>query len=354
MPTKRIQPIDIIKVPLATQSASYPQTFPRMPRLYLELFENKDKVQQDLINKEYIPRTDYASPEHDNHSVAASHDDDDDDEQIFDEEDVENTNNDEVISDRLTELLGDDSGKQFSIERSPANNTKYSRQRSIPSDQPNTAPSLSTLEQQGEYVHRKEARDINRVTHSEHEQEDMKREMLFKFDLLRKSYPAANIPTCSIHSDLSMLQRSYGDTVRRLSLDSSVESYKTYLIYGFMACEFLLGNFGGFDMQGFTQQQIVTMSSYEKLLIELGEKSYIPTGSKWPVELRLLFMIIMNAAFFIVSKMMLAKTGANILNMVNSMNSNVKPSQQPTSNDPPPKRRMKGPNIDLADIPDIS
>ena len=171
MPTKRIQPIDIIKVPLATQSASYPQTFPRMPRLYLELFENKDKVQQDLINKEYIPRTDYASPEHDNHSVAASHDDDeDDDEQIFDEEDVENTNDDEVISDRLTELLGDDSGKQFSIERSPANNTKYSRQRSIPSDQPNTAPSLSTLEQQGEYVHRKEARDINRVTHSEHEQ----------------------------------------------------------------------------------------------------------------------------------------------------------------------------------------
>ena len=87
-----------------------------------------------------------------------------------------------------------------------------------------------------------------------------------------------------------------------------------------MGCEFVMGNFLGFDMQGFTQQQILSMNSYEKLLIELGEKSYVPSGSKWPVELRLLFMIIMNAAFFIVSKMIMKKTGANLLGMVNGMN----------------------------------
>jgi hypothetical protein len=115
-----------------------------------------------------------------------------------------------------------------------------------------------------------------------------------------------------------------------------------------MGCEFIFGNFLGFDMQGFTQQQILSMNSYEKLLIELGEKSYVPTGSKWPVELRLLFMIIMNAAFFVISKMIMKKTGANILGMVNSMNAS--PAQ--TSNPVQRKRKMKGPNIDL-DIPDI-
>ena len=99
------------------------------------------------------------------------------------------------------------------------------------------------------------------------------------------------------------MTKQYDHTVRRLSLDSTVENYKQYLIGGFMLTEFVFGNFLGFDMQGFTQQQIVSMSSYERLLIELGEKSYVPTGSKWPVELRLMFMIVMNAAFFIVSKM---------------------------------------------------
>ena len=176
--------------------------------------------------------------------------------------------------------------------------------------------------------------------------EDKKRELLFKFDLLRKSYPNSVIPEFTIHSEIAAMQNAYDDSVRRLSLDSSVENYKTYLIGGFMLVEFIFGNFLGFDMQGFTQQQILSMNSYEKLLIELGEKSYIPTGSKWPVELRLLFLIIMNAAFFIVSKMIMKKTGANLMNMINGMNT----SQPPLSTHR--KRKMKGPNINIDDIPE--
>ena len=104
-------------------------------------------------------------------------------------------------------------------------------------------------------------------------------------------------------------------------------------------------------MQGFTQQQIISMHSYEKLLIELGEKSYVPQGSKWPIELRLLFMIIMNAAFFVISKMMMKKTGANLMGMVNNMNSSSKSTMD---NPTQPKRRMRGPNIDLQDIPEMN
>lgn len=179
----------------------------------------------------------------------------------------------------------------------------------------------------------------------EHENEDRKRELLFKFDLLKKSYPNASIPEFSIHSDLASMHKSYDDSVRRLSLDSSVENYKTYLIGGFMLVEFIFGSFLGFDMQGFTQQQILSMNSYEKLLIEIGEKSYVPKGSKWPVELRLLFLIIMNAAFFIVSKMIMKKTGANLMNMINGMNtSSARPAER--------KRKMRGPNINLDDIPE--
>jgi len=207
------------------------------------------------------------------------------------------------------------------------------------------APTLAELEQKGQYQAKEHLRDVNQVNTSEYDIEEKKRELKFKFDLLKKSYPKSQIPEFTIHSDYNEMKKSYGSCVRRLSLDSSVESYKTYLIGGFMVVEFIFGKFLKLDMQGFTQQQIVSMHSYEKLLIELGEKAYTPKGSKWPVELRLLFLILMNAAMFIVSKMIMAKTGTNFLGMINGMNaaaSRPAPSQ---------KRRMRGPNINLEDIP---
>jgi hypothetical protein len=240
---------------------------------------------------------------------------------------------------------------ESSIGMRSARRTPYKPQ---PRHEGGAPPTLAELQKQGHYQARPEMRDITRVTMNEQEELDRKREILFKFDLLKKSYPRAHtkIPEFTVHSDLTLMQKEYDSTVRRLSLDSTVESYKQYLIGGFMLTEFVFGNFLGFDMQGFTQQQIISMSSYERLLIELGEKSYVPTGSKWPVELRLLFMIIMNAAFFIVSKMIMKKTGANLMNMINGMNSAPPPSN--TAAAPTRRRRMRGPNIDLDDIPEAS
>ena len=100
----------------------------------------------------------------------------------------------------------------------------------------------------------------------EEEVEDKKRELLFKFDILKKSYKGQQVPEFSIHSDYRTMERSYEHTVKKLSLDSTVENYKTYLIGGFMVVEYVFGSWFKFDMQGFTQQQILSMNSYEKLL----------------------------------------------------------------------------------------
>ena len=85
------------------------------------------------------------------------------------------------------------------------------------------------------------------------------------------------------------------------------------------------------------------MSSYERLLIELGEKSYVPGGSDWPIEVRLLFLVVINAAVFIVSKMIMKRTGSNVLNMMNSVGSAKFQDK---------KRKMRGPEIDLDEIPE--
>ena len=191
--------------------------------------------------------------------------------------------------------------------------------------------------------------DAGRLAVEYEDEEDRKREILFKFDLLKKSYKEADMPDFNIHSDIKTMQQSYDNTVKRLSVDSTVESYKTYLIGGFMTVEYILGSFLKFDMKGFTQHQIMNMNNYERLLIELGEKSYVPTESDWPVEVRLLVMIVIQAAVFVLGKFIMNKTGSNVLSMFNSLGSMASAG---ASTPQAPKRKMKGPDIDFADLPD--
>ena len=250
------------------------------------------------------------------------------------------------LSDRLKELLKEDD-----------NNGKYSRQRNnnyktvdnYKKQHFPTAPKLSEIESKtaSNFQRPNELRDINYVSKSDIEQDDLKRELIFKIELLKKSYPNSDIPEFSIHSDYVSMKKTYDSTVRRLTLDSSVEDYKKYLIGAFMACEYIMGHYLGFDMQGFTQQQIISMNTYDKLLIELGEKSYIPQGSNWPVEIRLLGLVLINVAFFIFGKIILKKTGGNFMGMMNSMNKTVPPNGNFQ------KRKMKGPDISIDEIPEI-
>jgi hypothetical protein len=255
------------------------------------------------------------------------------------------------ITKRLTDMLGDDtddeSVKSKHKKNKKSRKDKYSKQRDKGGHSISKgveAPSFAELEAKGAYIPRKELRNIDTMYESDKNQDDLKRELLFKFELLRKSYPVATIPEYSVHTEYKMMLNSYEDCVRRLSLDSSVDNFKQYLIYAFMGMEFVLGKFLKLDMEGFTQQQIVSMSSYDKLLIELGEKSYLPNGSAWSVEVRLLGLVLMNTAFFVVSKMIMKNTSVNLMNMMNSMKGK-------TTTDDKPKRKMRGPDVDFEDLP---
>jgi len=130
-----------------------------------------------------------------------------------------------------------------------------------------------------------------------------KRELLFRFDILKRSYKEAHIPEFTEYTDIQTMERIYEDTVRKVGLESKVEGYKKFLTMGFFGVEFVFTKFMGLDMSGFAKQQMSSMNSYERLLIELGEKAMIEKSkSQWPVELRLLFTIVMNAVIFLLMK----------------------------------------------------
>lgn len=381
--------------------------FPEMPKLYLELLENKDKIKQDLVNKEYVPRTSAPDFEFNTNLPLSTRLDElvsiDPDkgynssqDEASDNSDSDNDINQKFRKDTDSELSDDDSviispvhSSHSSYNASPKykpnpisppikkyyspsedrydspnssrhsidlddpiskqfSNNVYEYQEPIKRNTPPThqhqPPTLSQLN-----MHDKTMPNLAYMK-TNTEEEDLKRELLFKFDLLAKSYPNANIPTFTVHSDYKNMKQTHENMLRKLSIDTSVDSYKQYLIGGFLLVEYVLGGWLGFDMQGFTQQQITSLNTYERLLIELGEKSYVDEESQWPVEVRLLGMIIMNAAIFVVSKLIAKKTGSNILNMINSMNTNINSNL----NIPKKKKPMRGPNINLDDFPDLS
>ena len=178
--------------------------------------------------------------------------------------------------------------------------------------------------------------------------DDKKRELLSKLDMLKKKYPeqSQNIPFMTMNSSLKELEYLYYSELRKLEIDSDVNDYRTYLIGFFMITEFILGKFFRLDLEGFTQQQMLNMRRYERFLIEIGEKNYIPEGKKWPVELRLLGFVLIQAVAFTASKMILKKTGTNLMGMFNAA---VHQNQNGGGGGGGPKRKMKMPDIDLDD-----
>lgn len=400
------------KSPTTEVQTDIQPSFPSMPIMYLELFENKAKTRQDLINKEYkaspasrkkssqtkdtpqltehpenptqdtvedvieqklkksdpisksiekndgieIKEKEHKNPQDDSQSIASNH-----------TVDTKTSRKNDNLENRLKELLADDdsttSKQSIHIDDSPTahrnhgDHRKRDRHRNKDHNRDNpsnpyekeikTPPTLAELKAQGVYQGKPELRDISQPDGDIHE-DDVKRELLFKFQLLKKSYPQAEIPEFTLHSNLNHMKKTYETQVKHLSLDTSVDQYKMYLLGGCMTLEFILGKFLKLDMEGFTKQQSQNIHTYERLLVELGEKSYVPEGESWPVEIRLAGLVLINAVFFIASKMFMEKTGASLMGIFNSIN------RQAPSNTQAGKKRMKGPDINIDSIPETT
>lgn len=203
----------------------------------------------------------------------------------------------------------------------------------------------------------------------EEREEKEKQEYIWRFRILKKQYknPQIEIPSFNEHSDLPTMKSAYDRTMRELYLDDAVESYRTYLVGGFMVMEYVCTQWAGIDMSGFTVQQTKMMYKYDRMLIELGEKSYNRWGMNFPVEVRLIGLILMQAGMFYLGKILTSKFGHGVAEIFRGITGQPPPQRevpQQTPNTEPPtesdasqprrRRKMRGPKIKPDDIRNMS
>lgn len=130
-------------------------------------------------------------------------------------------------------------------------------------------------------------------------EEDLRKEYLLKFKLLKKGRPDyADYPEYTEHTDGPTLKKLYDDTFKMISIDENVSAYKQFLVAGFFGIELLGCKVLHLPFEGFAKYQLKKQSKYDRMLIELGEKPYMNFASNWPVEVRLVGVLLLDALIF--------------------------------------------------------
>ena len=309
--------VDIQKIPLNnTNSINHPIDFQRMPILYLELFENKTKINQSMVNKFYTApkESDTVDVQSDEPPVPAL-----------------STPTVTAVEDIITPTSSPSSSSTpitvVEDDEQPAISRKLMDLMGVPQSK---VPTLQELKAKNPERFKDASRDYKYSIEESEEVVKERNNVLFQYEVLKRMHPHVYIPEFNSYSDVKVMSEKYDMIIKKLSLESSVDNWKRYMIIFVMGCEMALG-YLNFDMKGFAQQQITSMNMYDSLLVEIAEKTYVPSGSKWSVEIRLAIMVMMNVVLFTVGKMFTKQTGDNILGFINKLI------------DKPNERTMNGP-----------
>ena len=124
-----------------------------------------------------------------------------------------------------------------------------------------------------------------------------------------------------------------------MALDDNVDTYRTYLFGSWLAIEFVCTQWIGVDLSGFTKYQALMLHKYDKLLIELGEKSRGAWGANLPVEVRLIGLVLFQAGVFYLIKIVAGKFGCSVADLFS-----IFMGQPPSSSDKSSDKSTDGNN----------
>lgn len=350
-----VRNLEVIKVARKDPVPDYPINFPPLENLHLELLENKKKLKPGLpliplIPKKVKPKplppprdpphkSPQGAPQDTPQSPSGGSPEGspggspggspDDDEEMVNalKEDSESVPKEVPKKDPVEEALGEEEEEEEDEIQAFRDN--------IPLEEQEIFDELTSSEQE-KYI---------RMS-SEQRERYQKEAYIWKWRLLKRSYPTRkDLPEYNEHSDFHTMRTSFHRTMKDLQLEDNIESYRTYLVFGWIGIEYFATQHLGIDMSGFTKSQTRMMHKYEKLLIELGQRPYSQWGANLPVEVRLLGLILIQAGFFYLAKVVSSKFGSTVAEMFKGIT-----GQPPVETPSGPKRKMRGPRTKVEDI----
>ena len=320
--------LHIIKVPIGRKIISREPHFPPLNSLELNLLENPDllKIGAPLIPTKPIKRIVLrkAKEPRKRRSRNSTIDDEDGLTQQFGGDDSGDESDISIKAKKSRDRPKDDH-KDIELEE----NEDSGEEESEDSEDDSGEESEEESEDSGD-----DSGDEDEKETPEEKDEREKGEYIRKLKLLKKQYPTRNIPEFNEFTDVKTLKKAYSDEMWDINVDENLQSYRFYLVMSWLGMEFASTKFMGIDMEGMTSYHVRRMQRYDKLLIELGEKSYSRLGASLPVEIRLIGLVLFESLAFYVGKQIIAKGGENIgaiLGMMDMTNVNQTPQSQPQS-----------------------
>lgn len=390
----------IIKKPRETPLADIPISFPKLENLHLELLEIKDKLKKNLppipVSKPQINLRKDKPQEHEKKKEETPSKSIEKESKHTDKKPDKSSKHSKKDSKELTKKSKSNNKstdkfvKEKTSQKSESSNKKSKKKKEESSDDElvkelgdksdedskNNSDNDSDDDSDEESESEEDEDEESEEDKIETEEVDIyagmtpeerlaaeKEEFIWKFRLLKKQFgksASIPIPEYNEHSDLGMMKKSYERTIKELYLDDAVETYRTYLLGGWIVMEYVCTQFLEIDLEGFTLQQIKMMYKYDRMLIELGEKSYTRWGMNLPVEIRLLFMILFQAGIFYLGKVISDKLGNSTAELFRGMTGQPptrdeplkreRSKERPTETPSAPKPKMRGPRINAEDI----
>jgi hypothetical protein len=152
----------------------------------------------------------------------------------------------------------------------------------------------------------------------------LRQEFKVKFGILRSTYPAWEVVEPDDSLTLDQIHDLYDHYLKQIMISRESGNYKTYMVIFLMVIEVIGVKFLKLNMSGYTMSQLRIMNRYDELFIELGEKYLVSSGSNWPVEARIVMMMLFNAVIFLVVRYLCSWMGMEgiadtLQNMIDSM-----------------------------------